>query len=188
MNAVSNFPKQIKKRDGRIVDFDIARINAAIFKAMEASGQPNRKAAKELSEQIVRKLCKKHKKTPKFIPAIEEIQDLIEEILIENGYAKVAKNYILYRQKRTEIRAEKQKILNKEEIDDVDTKRERLLNRRGSFLKEWPCMPLCPLFCTIARLPFPSRKFQARKSKKKKKSAKMKRLGLKKNFLSENTN
>ncbi|OHA15907.1 MAG: ribonucleoside-diphosphate reductase [Candidatus Tagabacteria bacterium RIFCSPLOWO2_01_FULL_42_9] len=120
MNAVSNFPKQIKKRDGRIVDFDIARINAAIFKAMEASGQPNRKAAKELSEQIVRKLCKKHKKTPKFIPAIEEIQDLIEEILIENGYAKVAKNYILYRQKRTEIRAEKQKILNKEEIDDVD--------------------------------------------------------------------
>ena len=127
------FPEKIKKRDGRIVDFDIEKISTAIYKAMEASGQPNRKAAKELAEQVVQKLIKKHKlvrpagglarrggKVKKFIPAIEEIQDFVEEVLIEQGYAKVAKIYILYRQKRAEIRQEKQKILNKEEIDEVD--------------------------------------------------------------------
>jgi len=114
------FPKQIRKRDGRIVDFDITRISDAIYKAMEAAGQPNRKSAKELAEAVVRLLVKKHKKTPKFIPSIEEIQDLVEETLIEKGYAKVAKVYILYRQKRAEIRQEKQEILNKEEIDEVD--------------------------------------------------------------------
>ncbi len=120
-----NFPKQIKKRDGRIVDFDIERISVAIFKAMEASGQPNRKLSKELAETVVQKLIKKHKPIRRsgfvrFIPTIEEIQDLVEESLIEKGYAKVVKTYILYRQKRTEIREEKQKILDKEQIDEVD--------------------------------------------------------------------
>lgn len=114
------YPKQIKKRDGRIVDFDISRISAAIYKAMEASGHPNKKAAKELADDVLKKLVKKRGKTVKAIPTIEEIQDFVEETLIEAGYAKVAKNYILYRQKRAEIRSEKQKILDKEEIDDVD--------------------------------------------------------------------
>ncbi len=129
---IQNIPQKIKKRDGRIVDFDIGRIEIAIFKAMEASGQPNRKAAKELADSVVAKLAKKRKKTAKSasspkkllaekaVPAIEEIQDLVEETLIERGYAKVAKIYILYRQKRAEIRQEKQKILDKEEIDDID--------------------------------------------------------------------
>ncbi len=151
MSNISNFPKQIKKRDGRIVPFDIERISTAIYKATEASGQPNRKMAGEMAEQVIQKLAKKHRPvcrdgkgkkftlTPKsekiqakkegskskslvwgFIPAIEEIQDLVEETLIENGYAKVAKVYILYRQKRAEIRAEKQKILDKIEIDEID--------------------------------------------------------------------
>ncbi len=77
-------PEKIKKRDGRIVDFDIIRISTAIFKAMEASGQPNKKAAKELADKVIEKLVKKHKKSAKFIPAIEEIQDLVEEVLIED--------------------------------------------------------------------------------------------------------
>jgi ribonucleoside-diphosphate reductase alpha chain len=114
------FPKKIKKRDGRIVDFDVGRIAEAIFKAMEAAGQPNRKAAKKLAEEVVSRLVKKHKKSVSFIPTIEEIQDFVEEVLIEKGYAKVAKLYILYRQKRAEIRQEKQKILDKEEIDEID--------------------------------------------------------------------
>lgn len=114
------YPKQIKKRDGRIVDFDIGRIGAAIFKAMEASGKPIRKTAKQLAEQVAQALVKKHKGASDFIPTIEEVQDLVEETLIGRGYAKIAKVYILYRQKRAEIRQEKQEILNKEEIDDVD--------------------------------------------------------------------
>ncbi len=125
--AIISIPQKIKKRDGRIVDFDIERISRAISMAMEASGQPNRKIAKELAEKVVASLAKKHKpgrkqkgKDKKFIPSIEEIQDLVEEILIKNSYAKVAKNYILYRQKRAELREEKKKILDKTEIDEVD--------------------------------------------------------------------
>lgn len=121
------FPKQIRKRDGRVVDFDIERIATAIYKAMEESAQADRKAAGELAEEVVQRLVKKHlprrqagKSAAKFIPTIEEIQDIVEETLIDRGCAKVAKVYILYRQKRAEIRAEKQKILDKEEIDEVD--------------------------------------------------------------------
>ncbi len=117
---IDKIPQQIRKRDGRVVPFDIARISEAVYKATEASGQPNRKMAGELAEKIVQKLAKKHKNFAKYTPTIEEIQDLVEESLIENGYAKVAKIYILYRQKRAEIRTEKQKILDKEEIDDID--------------------------------------------------------------------
>lgn len=116
----ASFPKEIRKRDGRIVPFEIKRITDAIFKAFEASGNPNRKASDEIVGIVLEKLIKKHKGAKKFVPAIEEIQDLVEETLIEKGYAKIAKSYILYREKRAEIRHEKQQILDKEEIDEVD--------------------------------------------------------------------
>src|SRR3989338_3485646 len=112
--------KQIKKRDGRIAPFDKERIINALFKAFEASGEKDGDKSIALTETVIEKLIQKYRKTPKKIPAIEEIQDLVEETLIENGYAKVAKTYILYRQKRAEIRTEKQIVLDKEEIDDVD--------------------------------------------------------------------
>jgi len=48
------------------------------------------------------------------------VQDVVERVLVENGQAKVAKTYIIYRQKRAEIRREKQRILEKEAIDEVD--------------------------------------------------------------------
>ena len=54
------------------------------------------------------------------IPAVEDVQDIVERVLVENGQAKVAKAYIIYRQKRAEIRREKQRILEKESIDEVD--------------------------------------------------------------------
>lgn len=115
----SKFLKTIRKRDGRIVVFDPARIENAIFKALEASGQSNREIAKRLTQEVVEKLAKKHSRI-KALPTIEEVQDFVEEALVEAGYAKIAKAYILYREKRAEIRREKQEILNKEEIDEVD--------------------------------------------------------------------
>lgn len=113
--------KTIRKRDGRVVPFDGSRIENAVFKALEAQGQPNREIAAKLTQEVVEKLAKKHKRI-KQIPTIEEVQDLVEEILVEAGYAKIAKAYILYREKRGEIRREKQEVLNKEEIDEVDKK------------------------------------------------------------------
>lgn len=115
--------QSIKKRDGRVVDFDQSRIESAIFKSLEACAVLNRGLAKKLAAKAVEKLAKRHRKIKK-IPMVEEVQDLVEETLIEAGYAKIAKAYILYRQKRTEIRREKASILNKreEDVDEIDKK------------------------------------------------------------------
>lgn len=111
---------KIKKRDGRIAPFDKERIINALFKAFEAAAEKDGEKCEELANIVVDKLNQKYKEKKGEIPAIEEVQNLVEESLIENGYAKVAKAYILYRQKRAEIRKEKQIILDKIEIDEID--------------------------------------------------------------------
>lgn len=111
---------QIRKRNGRIVGFDKERIISALYKAFEGAGERDGEYCAKLAETVIQKLDEKYKGQKNGIPSIEEVQDLVEDTLIENGYAKVAKAYILYRQKRAEIRKEKQMILDKEEIDDVD--------------------------------------------------------------------
>jgi ribonucleoside-diphosphate reductase alpha chain len=118
-----SLPKKIQKRDGRVADFDWRRITDAVFKAFEASGQPDRNLAESVTRSVLDKIGKKHKSdASKFVPTIEQVQDFVEESLMELGFAKVAKSYILYRQKRAVLRKEKQEILNKTEIDEVDKK------------------------------------------------------------------
>ncbi len=102
----------IKKRDGRIVDFDQDKITIAIYKAAEAVGGSDRKTAKKLSDQVVKILDEKFKNHE--VPTVEEIQDAVEKVLIENGHAKTAKAYILYRQKRKEIREARTMLLDSE--------------------------------------------------------------------------
>lgn len=114
------FISKIKKRDGRIVDFDKDRITNAIIKAFEASAEKDIEKCDNLANNVLEKLENKYNGQKNAVPAIEEIQDLVEETLIENGFAKVAKSYILYRRKREEIRKEKQIVLDKNEIDEVD--------------------------------------------------------------------
>jgi ribonucleoside-diphosphate reductase alpha chain len=114
-------PKEIRKRDGRIVRFDAERITNAVFKAFEASAKPDRTLACQVTRAVVEKLNRKYgKRITSAVPSIEEIQDFVEEALVKRGFARVAKAYILYRQKRAEIRKEKQEILEKEVIDEVD--------------------------------------------------------------------
>ena len=74
--------------------------------------------AESLSGRVVEILEEKY--GDEAIPAVEDVQDAVERVLVENGQAKVAKTYIIYRQKRAEIRREKQRILEKEAIDEVD--------------------------------------------------------------------
>jgi len=99
--------KKIRKRDGRIVDFNSNKIAEAIWKASKAVGGRDRTLAVKLTGHVVGKLEKQLK--PNEIPTVEQVQDLVEKTLIENGQASMAKAYILYRQKRTEIR--KMKLL-----------------------------------------------------------------------------
>jgi ribonucleoside-diphosphate reductase alpha chain len=101
---------KIKKRDGRIVDFDRAKITEAIWKAAQSVGGKDRDLAEKISGQVI-SVLQVFFKDEKTIPTVEQIQDLVEKILMENGHSKTAKAYILYRQKHSEIREQKEAIL-----------------------------------------------------------------------------
>lgn len=93
--------KTIIKRDGRKVDFDIDKITNAIFKAAEVLGGTDKDMARYLAKQVeiyLDEIC--HNDTP----TVEQIQDAVEKILIENGHARTAKEFILYRAERTRVR------------------------------------------------------------------------------------
>lgn len=93
--------KWIVKRDGRKVEFDISKIATAIFKAAKVLGGNDREMADELAAQVEEYLVEKCHNN---VPSVEEIQDAVEKILIENGHARTAKEYILYRADRTRVR------------------------------------------------------------------------------------
>jgi len=92
---------KIRKRDGRIVNFDKKKISEAIWKAVQSVGGEDRAEAEHLAEKVVQVLEDSFRGE---IPSVENVQDIVEKVLIESGHAKTAKAYILYRQKRAEIR------------------------------------------------------------------------------------
>lgn len=103
---------KIRKRDGRVVEFDQEKITRAIYKAAESVGGHNMELAQQLSNKVVEELKKRF--SDQHIPAVEEVQDIVEKVLIENGHAKTAKSYILYRQKRKDIRESRSMLLDAE--------------------------------------------------------------------------
>jgi len=95
--------EKIIKRDGRIVQFNPNKITDAIRKTVKAVGGTNLdEKPKYLTGLIIEQLEKR--KMEGEIPQVEEVQDLIEKTLIEQGHAKVAKSFILYRQSHKELR------------------------------------------------------------------------------------
>ncbi len=90
------------KRSGEIVNFDQDKISKAIYKAALAVGVDDRHLAKKLTDQVVMQMNKKFHKSS--IPAVEEVQDIVEEVLIENKLIKIAKAYILYRDQHRQLR------------------------------------------------------------------------------------
>ena len=99
---------QIRKRKGQIVDFELDKIVEAIFKATEAVGKPDNYLARQLSEEVADKINEKfHSRS---IPAVEEVQDIVEEVLISNRQIYVAKSYILYRDQQARNRGMKNMV------------------------------------------------------------------------------
>jgi len=90
------------KRSGEIVDFNQDKITKAIYKAALATGVDDRHLAKKINDQVVIKLNQKFHKNS--IPAVEEVQDIVEEVLIESKLIKIAKAYILYREQHRQLR------------------------------------------------------------------------------------
>jgi len=95
----------VVKRTGAIVPFNQERITNAIYRAAVAVGGRDRSIAEQLSRQVVALL--EETAPPGHTPAVEEIQDLVEKVLIENGHARTAKAYILYREERARLRRER---------------------------------------------------------------------------------
>ncbi|PIZ10748.1 ribonucleoside triphosphate reductase, partial [Candidatus Falkowbacteria bacterium CG_4_10_14_0_8_um_filter_41_36] len=94
---------KIIKRSGEIVDFDPAKITKAVLKAAEAVGLEHpAKLADKLTEEVLQRIGKKFHHHS--IPAVEEIQDIVEETLIINRQIKMAKSYILYRDQHRQLR------------------------------------------------------------------------------------
>ena len=98
----------IIKRDGRKVPFNVEKIANAIFKAAQSCGGSDFNEAMETAVQV----CNYYEKeNGNIVPTVEDVQDLVEKILIENGHAKTAKAYILYRYERTRSREMKTNLM-----------------------------------------------------------------------------
>ena len=91
----------IVKRDGRKTPYDISKISTAIYKAMEACGRHDKEESERLAQIVEEKLADQYQGKA---PGVEDIQDTVETVLMENGYAFVAKKYIVYRSERTRAR------------------------------------------------------------------------------------
>ncbi|MFH1546411.1 MAG: ribonucleoside triphosphate reductase [Patescibacteria group bacterium] len=104
---------KIQKRNGAIVDFDLAKIEKAIFSAAKAAGGSDLEKAKQLAAQVVLELEKEDA-----VPTVEEVQDLVEKVLINAGHPTTAKVFILYREKRAEQRADRDVVVEVEKTMD----------------------------------------------------------------------
>uniref|UniRef100_A0A7V3ZV96 Vitamin B12-dependent ribonucleotide reductase n=1 Tax=candidate division WOR-3 bacterium TaxID=2052148 RepID=A0A7V3ZV96_UNCW3 len=93
--------KEVIKRDGRIVPFELEKIEKAIEKALIATNNYQAGLARRLAEKVLVILEKDFEKG---LPQVEDIQDRVEKVLIEEGYAETAKAYILYRKEREKLR------------------------------------------------------------------------------------
>ena len=106
---------KIRKRDGRIVDYDITKIENAIAKAMMALGDGEIKDCKKMAKIVELNLMEDFEDK---IPNVENIQDMVEKVLMTNGYENVAKAYILYRKDHEKVRNIKNTMMDYKETVD----------------------------------------------------------------------
>lgn len=92
---------KIRKRDGRLVDYDIGKIENAIAKAMIALGDGEIKDCKKMAKITELNLVEKFEDK---VPSVEDVQDIVENVLMTNGYENVAKAYIIYRKDHEKVR------------------------------------------------------------------------------------
>ncbi len=98
----------IIKRDGRKVPFNMEKIANAIFRAAQSVGGTNFEEAMQIAARVCALVEEKY---PGQVPTVEQVQDLVEKTLIEEGHAATAKAYILYRYERTRSREMKTNLM-----------------------------------------------------------------------------
>jgi len=126
---------QVRKRNGQVVDFDRQKITEAIFKAAQSVGGSDRTTAEKLTKEVVEIVSKNYQYK---IPSVEDVQDIVEKVLIENGHATTAKAYILYRAQHQKIRETKSTFVDvnntiSEYLDKLDWRVNENSNEQYSF-------------------------------------------------------
>lgn len=104
---------KIQKRNGEIVDYSLSKIKNAIFAAAKAVGGQDEVEAQRLAGLVEAMLTETYRAS---IPSVEDIQDIVEKILIEEGHARTAKAYILYRREREEMRSSNNLYMDAEQM------------------------------------------------------------------------
>lgn len=127
-------PQKVIKRDGTIVPFSIERISKAVYKAMKASGEGSDQEALGVAEEVVKFMMKEHRSEKGYIPSIEQVQDYVERELIIQNFAKTAKSYILYRERRAELRRQKGGAISKEVRDLAKKSKKYFRNPLAEFV------------------------------------------------------
>ena len=119
----------IKKRDGRVVPFDPSKIEHAIAHCFMGSGsQKSEETAQELAALVVSQL--ENDENIPSVPSVEQVQDVVERVLIEKGFVRSAKAYILYRAERSRVREMNTRLMKvfediaSKDAVDSDIKRE----------------------------------------------------------------
>jgi len=124
-------PTKVRKRDGSIVKFNAAKIQDAVQKAaLEVLGekQKARTVSRRITQAVVKRISQHYKGR---IPHIENIQDMVEGVLMSEGYSHIAKSYILYRENRSQLRSAKSALGLKDDlklpVNTIEVLRKRYL-------------------------------------------------------------
>ncbi|NHI04239.1 Ribonucleotide reductase of class III (anaerobic), large subunit [Candidatus Nitrosotalea sp. TS] len=120
-SQIENSIIDVKKRDGRVSSFQKDKISNAIYKALVACGRPDHGSADKLANRVIEKLVT-HGYSSSALPSVEDVQDMVESTLIDEGLGEIAKAYILYRHERRRVREEKSKVLESQTLDSVAKK------------------------------------------------------------------
>ncbi len=119
----------MRKRDGRVVDFNSEKIATAIFKAAQSVGGHDEELARQLADKVAQELEAINLE----IPDVEKIQDIVEKVLIQQSHVKTAKAYILYREERKKLREAK---LMMGIVDDCKLSLNALTVLEGRYLRK----------------------------------------------------
>ncbi len=109
-NKLSTLPLRVRKRDGVEVRFDASKIESAIQRAGQASGEFGAPEASLLTAQVVKVLA--HRYGADRLPDIEGIQDVVEQTLISANHFETARSYIVYREQHKKLRDDRRTLVD----------------------------------------------------------------------------
>lgn len=128
--------KSVIKRDRRAVEFVPEKITNAIFAAAKSIGGKNKEMAQILANEVVKRVEEKYDN--KNLPTVENVQDIVEEVLVDDGHYQTSKAYMMYRQQRKKLRDTKDMFIDVNDtisqyLDKLDWKVKENSNEQFSF-------------------------------------------------------